>query len=113
MKDKITKFSMWAQNHWLALVIIMIIIMLCFLSLVLLSWLIGYYANALYGYKFELNSCLQGIGACGAGMASVAALAKAAWTKYDADSRYNSRQGERPTSQNYYMGGMQNESKGH
>lgn len=35
---------------------------------VLLSWAIGYYANGLYGYHFDLGSCWAGIGAMGVGL---------------------------------------------
>ena len=35
---------------------------------VLLSWLYGYWSNGLWGTKFEINSCWQGISACGMGL---------------------------------------------
>jgi hypothetical protein len=31
--------------------------------IVFISWCIGYYSNALYGMKFEINSCWTGISA--------------------------------------------------
>lgn len=80
----------WAQKDWLAIVIFMTMISLFFLCLVFLSWLLGYWLKALYGYNFELNSCWTGVSAVGAALGLIAALAKAAWTKYDTDSRYNS-----------------------
>lgn len=37
-------------------------------STVLLSWFIGYWLNGIFGMKFDINSCWQGIGACGMGL---------------------------------------------
>lgn len=65
-----------------------------FLCLVLLSWVLGYWLKALCGLPFELNSCWQGVSAVGAALGLIAALAKAAWTKYATDSQYNSKPGE-------------------
>lgn len=90
MKEKFLRFTEWAQKEWLAIVIFMTIVSLFFLCLVFLSWLLGYWLKALYGYNFELNSCWTGVSAVGAALGLIAALAKAAWTKYATDSRYNS-----------------------
>lgn len=97
MRDKVRQFGQWAESHWLALVIIMVTCMLGFLLLVLLSWLIGYWANAIYHTTFELESCWSGVAAIGTGLGSVAALATAAWAKYHTDSKYNSDGGNPPT----------------
>lgn len=97
MRDKVQQFGNWAESHWLALVIIMVTCMLGFLLLVLLSWLIGYWANAIYHTSFELESCWSGVAAIGTGLGSVAALATAAWAKYHTDSKYNSDDGNPPT----------------
>lgn len=96
LKKSIVNFSKWSQKNWLALVIFAITNMLIFVSLIAVSWLFGYWSNALYGTKFELNSCWQGISAVVAGMGGVTALAKAAWTKYKTDSEFNSKIGEKP-----------------
>nr|DAS78182.1 MAG TPA: hypothetical protein [Caudoviricetes sp.] len=97
MRDKVQQFGQWAESHWLALVIIMVTCMLMFLMLVLLSWLIGYWANAIYHMSFELESCWSGVAAIGTGLGSVAALATTAWAKYHTDSKYNSDDGNPPT----------------
>lgn len=97
MRDKVQQFGQWAESHWLALVIIMVTCMLMFLLLVLLSWLIGYWTNAIYHTSFELESCWSGVAAIGTGLGSVAALATAAWAKYHTDSKYNSDDGNPPT----------------
>lgn len=93
MKDKFLRFTTWAQKEWLAIVIFMVMIALFFLCVVLASWVLGYWLKALYGYNFELNSCWQGVSAVGAALGLIAALAKAAWTKYSTDSQYNSAAG--------------------
>lgn len=96
MKNKIIDIGKWGQRNWLPLIIIMSICMMIFLCLVMASWLVGYWANAMYGMKFELSSCWSGISVVVTGMAGVAALAGACWTKYHTDSKFNSTQGVPP-----------------
>lgn len=72
--------------------------------LVLLSWLYGYWSNGLYGTDFEINSCWQGISACGMGLVGL--------FKWLVDSTKNSPQGEypfpmKPRREEYY------DEKGH
>jgi hypothetical protein len=64
------------------------IILLSFIGLGF-CWGIGYFANALYGYKFELASCWAGFSAIG-GAGVLAAI------KYCMDSWKNTPQGEIP-----------------
>lgn len=96
LKQKLVRFSAWAQANWLALVVFMVLLMLLFVCAVMVSWLYGYWSNALYGTKFDLASCWSGITVVVTGLGGVAALAKAAWTKYGMDSKYNSAAGETP-----------------
>lgn len=96
MKEKFIQFSNWAQLNWLGFVIFMVVLMLAFVCVIAFSWLFGYWSNALYGTKFELNSCWSGITVVITGLGGVAALAKAAWTKYRTDSEFNSLLGEQP-----------------
>ena len=70
--------------------------MMVFLSLVMFSWFIGFWANGLCGAKFDLGSCWQGISAVVAGMTGVAALVGTKYARYYLDSKYNSSDGERP-----------------
>ncbi len=52
-------------------------------------WTVGYFANALYGYHFEIRSCWDGFATLGgAGVLSM--------IKYIMDSWKNSEQGCRP-----------------
>ena len=94
--NKIKRLGDALAQNWLTVVIIMVGVMMLFVCFVMFSWGYGYWSNALAGTHFELGSCWQGIGVVATGLGSVAALAKAAWTKYGADSQYNSRAGERP-----------------
>lgn len=96
--DRIVRFGQWAQENWLALVIILSVIMMTFLCLILCSWLFGYWSNALRGTHFELMSCWSGVTAVAGGLAGIVGLAKAAWTKYGMDSRFNSAPGTMPLS---------------
>jgi hypothetical protein len=56
--------------------------------LVLGSWLFGYWSNGLYGTKFEIDSCWQGLSACGVGLIGL--------FKWLVDSSKNSPEGEFP-----------------
>ena len=96
MTERILKFSEWAQANWLALVVFMVLIMLTFVCAIMLSWLYGYWSNALFGTKFDLTSCWSGITVVIAGLGGVGALAKAGWTKYKTDSEFNTANGEKP-----------------
>lgn len=96
MKNKITALGQWGQKHWLQLIIIMSIVMMIFLCVVMVSWLVGYWANALCGMRFELSSCWSGISVVVTGMAGIVALAGACWTKYHTDSKFNSPSGIPP-----------------
>lgn len=56
--------------------------------IVLFSWLFGYWSNGLYGTKFEIDSCWQGLSACGMGLIGL--------FKWLVDSSKNSPVGEFP-----------------
>jgi len=96
VKKKFKEFSTWAQRNWLAIIIVLSVCMMMFLCLVMFSWLYGYWSNALANTKFELSSCWQGISVVVAGLGGIVALAKACWTKYSTDSKYNSAAGAHP-----------------
>ena len=100
MKSKFIKFGEWVQSNWLALIAILAVVLFVLLVVIVLSWLYGFWSNGLYGTKFEINSCWQGVSAVGAGIVTVVGLAKAAWTKYGLDSKYNSPEGQRPSITN-------------
>lgn len=54
-----------------------------------IDWSVGYYANAIFDTKFDLNSCWGGVAALsGAGMLSA--------VKYIYDSIYNTKMEEKP-----------------
>jgi hypothetical protein len=57
--------------------------------LLFLFWSIGYFANGLFGAKFDLASCWGGFAALG-GSGTLAAV------KYIYDSKYNTAEGEKP-----------------
>ena len=57
--------------------------------LLFLFWTIGYFANALWGMKFEIRSCVDGFTTLGG--AGVRAM-----VKYIMDSWKNSSEGEKP-----------------
>lgn len=75
---------------------VLVTVMMCFLGLVMFSWLFAFWSNGLRGTQFDLGSCWQGISAVVAGMTGVAALAGSQYAKYYLDSKYNSTEGEKP-----------------
>lgn len=99
MKQKIIELGKWGQRNWLPLIIIMSICMMIFLCTVMVSWLVGFWANALLGMHFELASCWSGISVVVTGMAGIVALAGACWTKYHTDSKFNTPMGQAPRTQ--------------
>lgn len=56
---------------------------------VLISWLYGYWSNGLKGTMFDINSCWQGISACGVGLVGL--------FKWLIDSSKNSPRGMYPS----------------
>ncbi|WP_196595088.1 hypothetical protein [Pectinatus frisingensis] len=60
-------------------------------AVVLFSWVYGYWSNGLYGTKFQIDSCWQGISACGMGLVGL--------FKWLIDSSKNSVPGEFPTNE--------------
>lgn len=72
-------------ENWVGVVICMVITLFIF-------WSIGFFCNALFATKFELNSVWAGVTAISA--AGVVGLGKY-WT----DSRHNSPTGESPNKQ--------------
>lgn len=69
-------------NNWIGVVICMVITLFVF-------WIVGYFANGLLGYKFEIGSIWQGILALsGPGVIGIA--------KYYVDSKHNSIPGQIP-----------------
>lgn len=105
LKARLADSSTWAKANWLAIIVVMTIIMMLFLCSVMFSWFIGFWANGLWGLKFDLGSCWTGISVVVAGIGSVAALAKTCWTVYEIDSQYNSELGCAPC----HTGGVKNE----
>lgn len=111
MKNQIISLGQWGQKHWLQLIVIMSVVMMIFLCLVLFSWLFGYWSNALCGTHFELMSCWSGVTAVGSGIAAIVGLAKAAWTKYGYDSRFNSARYMPPVPQQKMSTGQNDSEK--
>ena len=89
MIKKIKTFMKAVQTKQVGL---LMTFLMCFLALVMLSWLYGYWSNGLFGTKFEINSCWQGLAGIVTGLGGLAAMA----AKYYVDSKYNSSTGEMP-----------------
>ena len=76
---------MWLQKH---IAVVCMVFGLFSGMCVLISWGVGYYANALYGYHFEIASCWQGVSAIGVGLVGL--------LKWLVDSYKNSLEGRMP-----------------
>jgi hypothetical protein len=70
--------------------------MITFIALVLFSWLFGYFANGLYSYKFDLQSCWGGLTAVITGIGSILTIAGVNLVHKYIDSKYNSELGQMP-----------------
>lgn len=73
----------WLHNNWLGVILIMTITTFIF-------WAVGYIANGLYSYHFELGSCWAGMGA-------IATAGATGFGKWWVDSKDNSQPGKMPT----------------
>lgn len=73
-------------DNWVGVVICMVIALFIF-------WSIGYFANGLFGARFELNSVW-------AGVTAITAAGVVGITKYWTDSKHNSTPGQMPIGGN-------------
>lgn len=96
MKLKLNKVSKFLTKNWLGVVILLTAILMFFVLIVCFSWLYGYWSNALWGTKFEISSCWQGFSILVTGLGGIVALAKAGYSAFKIDSKYNSKEGEQP-----------------
>lgn len=86
----------WSKRHLEKLIILIGVLILFFILFVLLSWGVGYYANGFFGYKFDLGSIWQGLGACVAAISGLLTLAGVDLAKHYINSKFNSPNGENP-----------------
>ena len=86
----------WSQRHLEKLIILIGVFIMFFILFVLLSWGVGFYANGFYGFKFDLGSIWQGLGACVAAISGLLTLAGVDLAKHYIDSKFNSPKGETP-----------------
>ncbi len=79
------KFIIGLKNN---IAVICMIFGLIFSTIIVMSWLYGYWSNGLYGTKFQIDSVWQGISASGVGLVGL--------FKWMIDSSKNSPEGEFP-----------------
>lgn len=97
MIKKIMLFANWALANWLALVILLTVFWMIFLASIAISWLYGYWYNAIHHVKdFEIASCWTGVQVSGTAFLSITGLAGVIWAKYHTDSKENSEQSKPP-----------------
>jgi hypothetical protein len=99
-KQEILNLGDWSKRHLEKLIILIGVFIMTFILFVLVSWGIGFYANGFFGYKFDLGSIWQGLGACVAAITGLLTLALSSLAKWYVDSRYNSAEGEKPKGRN-------------
>jgi len=98
IKSNILEMANWSKHHLGQLIILAGVIILFLVVCVLFSWFIGFYANGFYGFKFDLGSVWQGLGACVTAISGLLTVAGVQLGKHYVDSRYNSQAGEKPGS---------------
>ncbi len=96
VKGALVKLAKWSKLHASELITLIGLLVCAFILFVLISWGIGYYLNGFYGYKFELGSIWQGLGACVTAIGSLLTMAGVNLGKQYIDSRFNSPPGEKP-----------------
>lgn len=96
IKSVVLGLAMWSKKHLSELITLIGILICCFVLFVLISWGVGYYANGLFGLKFDLGSIWQGLGACVAAIGSLLTMAGVNLGRQYIDSKFNSPLGERP-----------------
>ena len=99
IKSWILNLADWSKRHLEKLIILIGTMILFFILLVLFSWAVGFYMNGFFGFKFELNSVWQGLGACITAISGLLTLAGVNLAKHYVDSRYNSAAGEKPKNE--------------
>lgn len=93
MERKLIDIFKWIKENQIGL---LLSAMMFFLVVVLCCWLYAFWSNGLYGTKFDLGSCWQGLTVVATGLVTVAGFASKDYVKHWIDSKYNSREGESP-----------------
>lgn len=99
IKGTVVNLARWSKAHASELITLIGLLICGFILFVLLSWGIGYYLNGLAGYKFDLGSIWQGLGACVTAIGSLMTMAGVNLGKKYIDSKYNSPAGEKPVKE--------------
>lgn len=95
MERKLIKIFKWVKENQIGL---LLSAMMFFLVVVLCCWLYAFWSNGLYGTKFDLGSCWQGLTVVATGLVTVAGFASKDYVKHWIDSKYNSKEGESPSA---------------
>ena len=96
IKKRFVSTTTWMRSHYDLCVISAGAMLLMWLFLLMLSFLIGFWSNGLFGTRFEIGACITGIGAIATGVGTLWVTAKGVMDKYRIDSELNSKQGEKP-----------------
>lgn len=107
VKGAVVNLAKWSKLHASELITLIGLLVCGFILFVLMSWGVGYYANGLYGMKFDLGSIWQGLGACVTAIGSLLTMAGVNLGKKYIDSKYNSPAGEKPRRE-----GAENDKRG-
>jgi len=96
IKGSILDLANWSQRHLEKLIVLIGVCILFFVLFVLMSWGVGFYANGIGGFKFDLGSIWQGLAACVTAIGSLLSIAGVNLGKHYIDSKFNSGQGSPP-----------------
>lgn len=96
IKAEILNIAAWSQRNLEKLTILIGVCVMAFILFVLASWAVGYYANGFFGFKFELGSIWQGLGACVAAITGLLTVAGVNLGQQYIDAKFNSPLGQAP-----------------
>ena len=100
MINKFLELADFFDRNWLSLTVLCGTSFILFIGVILVSWLIGFWCNALYNTKFDLNACGSIINVSIAGLGSLITTAGAGWAKFHTNSKYNTELGSTKEREN-------------
>lgn len=96
LKKRFVENMTFARDHFTLFVLFGAVMLLFGVIGIVGSFLAAFWLNGLCGTHFDLSHCWQGVGAIASGVATLWTVAQASNKKYEIDSSFNSKQGEKP-----------------
>lgn len=94
--DVFETFGSWGTDNFEILSTGLSVALMFFILIIVGCFVLGYFLNGLFGYKFAIDSVWQGVTAVAAGIATLYNMNKNHLDKYKIDSELNSEKGKAP-----------------